>query len=332
MDMNIPRWTLLLMVCLLLAVSGCAPRTPSQNMGSTQTPNGLPPPALNTPTLPGPTRTPGPTGTPLPTLTVRPTAAPLPSPTATPPVPTPTPGVIHSILVFPVYESPFGYLLGASQDGNWRTVEDAAALPQPQETYALYSVLERQGSAVGGEPVEEMVCPSFWSVPVEHETGLVAAIAGEWDALPRIPQKVDVNDAQAVQQVANFLTAQGISQPQVKIQRILKADLDGDGTQEFVVAASRFVEETGHDVSPGDYSLVLLYRDGQAALPVVSDWYTKEGPMTFPDRFELSALLDLNGDGRLEILVGITGWEQTGALAYTVDGSALENVLQARCP
>ena len=49
--------------------------------------------------------------------------------------------------------------------------------------------------------MEEMVCPSFWSVPVEHETGLVAAIAGEWDALPRIPQKVDVNDAQAVQQV-----------------------------------------------------------------------------------------------------------------------------------
>ncbi len=54
--------------------------------------------------------------------------------------------------------------------------------------------------------------------------------------------------------------------------------------------------------------------------------------MSFPDRYNLSAVLDLNGDGRLEILVAITGWEKTGALVYALEGAAPENVLAARCP
>ena len=222
--------------------------------------------------------------------------------------------------------------MGAVKDGVWLAVEDAAPLLQPLEDYVLYSSQARQGSAVGGEPVEEPICPSFWSVPIEHPAGLAAALGADWNALPRVPQEVEINDPQAAQQVRDFLTAQGISQPDVKVQRILQVDLEGDGSQEFLVAASRFTEETGHDVGPGDYSIILLYRANQMASPVVSDWYTQAGPLTFPDRFGISAVLDLNGDGRLEILVEINGWEKTGALAFTVDGGALENVLQARCP
>ena len=303
--MNIHRGLFFVLVFLLATAVGCAPPNAPQVATPTRALQSNTAAALKTPTQPRNT----------PTL-----------------LPSLIPGQAYPILVFPPYDSPGGYLLGAARDGNWLTADDPAALPAPQQEFALYSALARQGSAVGGAAVEEPICPTFWSVPIVHPTGLVAAIGADWNALPRVPQEVDLTDSQAVQQVRGFLINQGIDPVEVKIQRILQVDLDGDGIEEFLVAASRFVEETGHDVSPGDYSVILLYREGQAALPVMSDWYTEAGPMTFPDRFGLSAVLDLNGDGRLEILVTITGWEKTGALAFTVDGEALETVLQTRCP
>ena len=320
-DMNLRRLLFLPVIILTLSSVGCTVLFPNQLATPTPAQKASPTPARSTATQLLPTRTPPP----------QPATAP--APTVIPsPQPSPTPGPVHPILVFPPYDSPGGYVLGAAQDGAWLPASDAAALAAPQEKYTLYSALASRGSAVGGEPVEEMICPSFWSVQIEHPAGVVAAIGADWNALPRMPEELDVKDPGAVQQVLDFLTTQGISQTEVKIQRLLKADLEGDGIPEMLVAASRFVEETGHDISPGDYSLILLYREGEAALPVVSDWYTRAGPMAFPDRFSLSGLLDLNGDGRLEILVEINGWEKTGALAYTVDGAALENVLQARCP
>ena len=319
--MNLRRLFFLAVIILTLSSAGCTVLFPNQAATPIQAQKTVPAPALNTATLP------------LATRTLPPQLATAPAPTAIPsPQLSPTPGPVHPILVFPPYDSPGGYVLGAAQDGAWLPASDAVALPPPQEKYTLYSALASRGSAVGGEPVEEMICPSFWSVQIEHPAGVVAAIGADWNALPRVPEELDVKNSGAVQQVLDFLSTQGITQTEVKIQRLLKADLEGDGIPELLVAASRFVEETGHDVSPGDYSLILLYREGEAALPVVSDWYTQPGPMSFPDRFSLSGLLDLNGDGRLEILIEINGWEKTGALAYTVDGAALENVLQARCP
>jgi len=295
----------LIVVFLLCAAAGCAPLNTPQVVAPTMQPESTPTTALETSTKP------------------------LNTPTLLPSI---IPSQAHPILVFPPYDSPGGYLLGAARDGDWLSSEYPVARPSPQQDYALYSARDRQGSAVGGEPVEEPTCPSFWSVPIKHPAGVAAAIGADWDALPRVPQAVDVNDPQVVQQVRDFLISQGIDQPAVKIQRSLQVDLEGDGIPEFLVAASRFVEETGHDVNPGDYSIILLLREGQTALPVVSDRYTREESLVFPDRYGLLALLDLNGDGHLEILVEITGWEKTGALAFTIDGSALENVLQARCP
>jgi len=310
--MNPRRLPFLFLVFLLLAAPGCAPLTTTQTVTPAQTQPSTPVPAHPTP---------------LPFVS---TSTPLSTSTDT--LKTAVPGQLHPILVFPPYDSSGGFLLGAVKDGLWLAADDAAALLPAQQTYALYSSQAHQGSAAGGEPVEEPICPSFWSVPIEYPAGLAAAVGADWDALPRIPQEVEINDPQAAQQVRDFLTAQGITQPEVKVQRILQVDLEGDGVQEFLVAASRFTEVTGHDVTPGDYSIILLYRAGQKALPVVSTWYTQAAPLSFPDRYGLSAVLDLNGDGRLEILVEITGWEKTGAQAYTLEGAAMQKVLQARCP
>jgi hypothetical protein len=308
--MNLRLWLYLFILFLLFSAPGCAPLNPSQ-VAPAQPQTSTPAPVLTTPT-----RSPA-------------TSTRLPIPTSTLP---PVSNGAHPILVFPPYDSAGGFIIGAARNGTWISADEAAGLLLPEETYTLYSPMARQGSAVGGAPVAELICPSFWSVQIERPAGVAAAIAADWDGLPRMPQEVDVNDPQAVQQVGDFLIGQGISQPEVKIQRILRVDLEGDGVQEFLVAASRFVEETGHDTGPGDYSLILLYREDQTALPVVSNWYSQAGPLTFPDRYHLSAVLDLNGDGGLEILVEINGWEKTGALVFTVDGAALENVLQARCP
>jgi hypothetical protein len=249
--MNLRRPFFWFLIFSLLAAAGCAPLSPSPSGTTVQPQKSMPAPALTTPAPTLPTRTTLPTST----------STPVPSPTITASLA--TPGPVHPILVFPPYSSSGGFLLGASRDRAWLAADEAAALLQPQETYALYSVQERQGSAVSGVLAAEPLCPSFWSVPIEHPAGLAAAIGADWNALPRVPQEVDLKDPGVMQQVRDFLIAQAISQPEVKIQRILRVDLEGDGKQEVLVGASRFIEETGHDTSPGDYSIILLYREGR---------------------------------------------------------------------
>ncbi|MEO8356148.1 MAG: hypothetical protein ABI621_09550, partial [Chloroflexota bacterium] len=111
--------------------------------------------------------------------------------------------------------------------------------------------------------------------------------------------------------------------------------MEGDGVDEILISASRFAEETGHDVTAGDYSVVVLRKvsgDAVVSIPIAANYYPDSQPSSFPDRHLMTAVLDLNGDGRMEIVLSITGWEQLGAYGYEIDGTSVREIFHVRCP
>jgi len=68
------------------------------------------------------------------------------------------------------------------------------------------------------------------SLSPELEEGVIA-IAAPWNALPRKPKMTDPTQRASVDAVRDFLETKEIKQPKVKIDNILRVDLDGDGEE-----------------------------------------------------------------------------------------------------
>jgi hypothetical protein len=245
---------------------------------------------------------------------------------------------IHPIAVYPPYESPSGYLLGGIQDGNWVDAATTAALLKGGESYSFYSDISFLGKSIGTIPgAGAHSCPDMRGITLDPIPQVIPAIAigGEWNALPRVPQDISTENWIYLQAVNDLLTDNGIVDPKVQLTRVLKTDLEGDGVDEIIMAASYFYEETGHNITEGDYSIVVLRKvmgNEVVTLAMPVDFYYRSQQFAYPEKYTLTAVLDLNGDGQMEIIVGITGWEKTGSLVYEVVGFEVRNVLAMQCP
>jgi hypothetical protein len=123
--------------------------------------------------------------------------------------------------------------------------------------------------------------------------------------------------------------------------KVLRVDLDGDGTEEVLITATRAKRwESGsitHDSNPGDYSVVLLRRlvRGKVQTLVVEGEYHPRGrvPETDgpPNEYAVKALLDLNGDGRLEIILEGGYYEGSWGTVYSYRAGKVESLFGCGC-
>ena len=155
---------------------------------------------------------------------------------------------------------------------------------------------------------------SLSSKPKDGVVGLDAP----WNALPRKPMIADTTQAVYVEAVRDFLKSRGIADPKVRITRILRVDLEGDGEEEVLISATNyftndklnylpaapFPEAPIHAPQRGSYSIVILRRivDGNVQTKLVAgEVYAKPAESVAPNIYNLAAVLDLNGDGKLEV-------------------------------
>lgn len=238
-----------------------------------------------------------------------------------------------------------GCVMGGLRDGRWVKAEEIAPLMSGGERYIVYSMTRRIGVRTGVKPASEgPPCSDTMYVknmaPKADEGGLIA-VGGIWNALPRVP-KVEKNSSPVYRAaVAEVLRRNGIQRPEVKIVKVLRVDLDGDGTQEVLISATRAKRwESGsiaNDSNPGDYSVVLLRRvvRGRVQTLVVEGEYHPRGrvPETDgpPNEYDVTALLDLNGDGRLEIIVEGGYYEGDWRTVYAFRAGKVESLFGCGC-
>jgi hypothetical protein len=256
------------------------------------------------------------------------TATPLPFPTL---VPTET--VLSNfspILYGEKYDAnTFFVLLGGWQGDRWLAPDSAVgyfANPQGWE-YDVYS-LAKDKFQVHGDPPQFSPADKIYTVGTDatvDEFGMVAVVHG-WPVLQRDVHELSPDNEVYQQAALDWLTAQGLSTPELGTLHVFRVDLEGDGADEIFIGATHL--ENQHMVKPGDYSVILMRRvqgSEVITLPVVAEIYRSQ-ETTLPRTYSLGNFLDLNQDGVLEIVVDIQRWEGDGAVLYQIMGQNIAQV------
>jgi FG-GAP repeat len=245
----------------------------------------------------------------------------------------------------PIVEVQSGYLFGATENGKWIKPDAAAKSMNKEMTYRVYGLTQAFGEAHGAKPKanDEDVCSDLLVVSLspEPEKGVIA-LAAPWNALPRKPQVIDQTQKVYVDAVRDFIKTKGIEQPKVKIESILRVDLDNDGEEEVLISATNYFEkdEGAPMRSPaGSYSMVLLRRvvSGKVESQLVEGQFhskaylRKEDSFDAPNVYKVIAVLDLDGDGKMEIVVRSDYYEGGATTIYRCDPKKVEELLSVVC-
>ncbi len=231
-----------------------------------------------------------------------------------------------------------GCFLGASRDGKWIASDDASLNTLGERSYRFYSLTGEAGATTGskpynaGAPCEETKEVKFSPAPPASAT---IAFGGEWNPMPRAVKVQSTGQTVYQQVVAAFLKSKGIANPRINLAQVIRVDLEGDGTEEVILSASTFKE--GHvtpDAKAGDYSVVLMRKviAGKAETIVIyGEYYPRAKEFNAPNWCGVSAILDLNGDGRMEIVVHGGYYEGSWTTVYNIDGKKIEEALGCGC-
>jgi hypothetical protein len=246
----------------------------------------------------------------------------------------------------PIVEVESGYLFGASADGKWIKADEAAKSMTDETTYQIYGLTQALGQAKGGKPKpsEEEVCADVLSVSLspKPEKGVIA-LAAAWNALPRKVKLLDATQKVYVDAARDFLKTKGIAEPKVKIDNIVRVDLDGDGEEEVLIGATNYFSKE-KDIVPmrspaGSYSMVLLRRvvAGKVETQLVDGefhpkaYVRKDDSFDAPNVYTLVAVLDLDGDGKMEIVVNSSYYEGASTTIYRCNPKKCEQLLSVGC-
>jgi hypothetical protein len=167
-------------------------------------------------------------------------------------------------------------------------------------------------------------------------------LAAPWNALPRKPKAMDTTQQVYVDAARDFLKTKGIEQPKVKIESIVRVDLDGDGEEEVLISATNYFSKKDRVPmrSPaGSYSMVLLRRvvAGKVETQLVQgEFYPKayvstDGSFNAPNAYKLIAVLDLDGDGKMEVVASSNYYEGAETTIYRCNPKKIESLLSVAC-
>jgi hypothetical protein len=240
-----------------------------------------------------------------------------------------------------IVELPWRYVLGGHSGGKWLGSGQAGQKIKKGTEFQLYTLKGGSGKVTASKAApEEDVCMDVWLATLNKEMESDAiGIAAPWNAMPREVKSGDLKQDVYVKAVGDILTAQGIKKPVVKITQHLRVDLDGDGSEEVLIAATQYPTAEGEGSAPtaakaGNYSFVVLRRvqEGKAVTQILEgEFYPRNMEFNAPNVHSVGGLLDLDGDGKMEIILDWQYYEGGGTTAWKLGAKKAVKVLEISC-
>jgi hypothetical protein len=180
-----------------------------------------------------------------------------------------------------------------------------------------YQVVSVSGSGIvaGGPEVE--VCEPIMNLGVElsdpSQLGewpgpFGVAVSAPWVVQPNLVEQF-TDDGTYAGHARDVLEGQGMDVASPVIKQLYRVDLEGDGVNEVLVMAENFTSP-GSEANPGDYSIVFIRRvvdvEVQTAI-LASSLHPSGGEVPFSHA--VGGVGDLNGDGKMEIVVSSRYYE-----------------------
>jgi hypothetical protein len=225
--------------------------------------------------------------------------------------------------IVPVVELTHGGLLGGVLKGKWIAPTKVAPTIGKETEFVLvgFRGVEEGGVTLGTKGEKEDVCEDFtrFEFELKQDTGVAIGSIAKWNFVPRIPTTIAPNSSTYKTVVTNYLRKQGIAKPVVHIKEAFRVDLEGDGVNEVILSATYYKNGLAASAAVGDYSFVIVRK---AVGKVVTD-HLLEGDFVLkkidfgaPNEYHISAIADLNGDGKMEIVLSGSYYEGDFAFAF----------------
>lgn len=235
-------------------------------------------------------------------------------------------------------EPGMGVLLGGVAEGRLMTAKALAPFVRGGETYSLYTLTGRLKGSFQGSKVLPQESP-LWDLmvkltPAPPVQKSIFGVAGSWNALPRTPQFLSTDDDTYKALTTDLLKKKGIATPRVRLTQVIKIDLAGDGTAAVLVAATYFAHgvKAGVTIKAGDYSVVYLRQvvAGKAQTYILGgEFHPQDLNQNLATEFKVGAVLDLDGDGVMEIVIHSRYYEGAGTEVFKLQNNRPLKVMEA---
>lgn len=178
------------------------------------------------------------------------------------------------------------------------------------EDYQVVSV-SNSGLVSGGPPVE--VCEPLQNLGVElsqpellgaFPEPIGVAVSAPWVVRPHVFESF-VDDGTHAGHARDLLSSRGLAVPSPVIRQLYRVDLEGDGVNEILVVAEDIAGLTW-ETTAGDYSIVFLRKvvDGEVQTAILgASVHPTATDDDIPYSLSIGGVGDLNGDGKMEIVV-----------------------------
>lgn len=226
-------------------------------------------------------------------------------------------------------------LIGCYSDEEFLLPEDCD-LDRGTE-FRLYSATGLVGTATCSRPephdVFDATCMGLTStLPESQRQNTYFGISAPWNPMPRTPRRLDLSSAQFRNLVANFLPEDVRREGLCDIVGALGVDLEGDGTEEIILAMKVYGAAWDYNAYCPVKSaawMVAVIRDTGPENPV-NIVVTEASPLMAPE-WQLTGLqlfpIDANGDGIMEIVVQMKYYEWDEFYIYSVGYDVSEELL-----
>jgi len=239
--------------------------------------------------------------------------------------------------VIPIVEDNGG-LIGGVKAGKWVKAETFAPSLTGNQEYRSVDWVGGAGEIWrGGKPEASDPCEDYYQAELEPKSGSGIALgsAATWNPVPRIPVAVDLTNPTYVAVVRSIVRARGIARPTVDIKQIYSVDLDGDGTNEVILSATyRKSDGLSPSAVAGEYSFLLVRKlvGGKVRnILLASEFHPRAVKFGAISEFNIDAIGDLNGDGKMEVVMGSSYYEGGGTVVYEIQGAVAKEVLSSGC-